>query len=355
MYLYIEGANLQMIIKQLPKLLLIALLIVSSMTVSSVLAQDSVECGDVIEAELDGDPMSFEVSVDDEVLLSISLQSEDFDTLIEVYEDGELIASDDDGGEGLNSYLLLTESGEFEIVVTSFSGSAEGDFELRVNCAGGCEVYDRELSNDDPEHLDFSAEEGDKILILAYSEEFDTLVNLLDANNNVIASDDDSAFGLNSLLIFDIEDDGDYFAEVTSFSGDSEGDFNVIICEDAGDVSPADGSAVNYIYLECGDTQTGTIDDDFPIVFFYYDGEAGDEITVTLSADGGDLDTYLAFFTQESAQTDETVAENDDADGTDSELTYELEDDGLMIIAATRYEFAEGTTSGDFEIELACS
>ena len=95
-----------MIIKQLPRLLLIALLIISSMTVSSVLAQDSVECGDVIEAELDGDPMSFEVSVDDEVLLSISLQSDDFDTLIEVYEDGELIASDDDGGEGLNSYLL---------------------------------------------------------------------------------------------------------------------------------------------------------------------------------------------------------------------------------------------------------
>lgn len=345
-----------MVIKQLPKILLLSLLVFSSMSVSNVFAQDAIACGDVIEAELDGEPMSFEISVDEGAILSLSLQSEDFDTLIEVYEDNDLIASDDDGGDGLNSYLILTESGDYEIVVTSFSGTAEGEFELRVDCAEGCESDDGALDSDVTAiQFGFSATEGDEILILAYTEEFDTFVNLLDDNNNVLASDDDSAFGFNSLLIFEIENDGDYFAEITSFSGDAEGDFSVIFCEYAGDIEPDSESIANYIYLECGDTATGTIDNDFPIVFYYYDGTEGDEITVTLSADDSDLDTYLAFFTQESAQTDETIAENDDAEGTNSELTYELDADGLIIIAASRLGFAEGTTEGDFEIELACS
>lgn len=340
-----------------PKVLVLALLIFSSMSVSNVLAQgkDEVECGGIIEETLDGDPIGYEFEVEDGVVLSIALQSEDFDTLIEIYEDGDLFASDDDGGDGLNSFIILTEPGVYEVVVTSFSGSAEGDFVLTVACAGECEVDTDELDDDETAmQFDFEAEEGDNVLLVAYSDDFDTFINLLDEDEDVLESDDDSAFGLNSLLVFEVEDDGDYLLEVTSFSGAEVGEFTVMICADAGDIAPTESTA-DYTFLECGDTITGTVDDDFPFVFFYYNGQDGDEITVTHSAQDGDLDPYLALFTIESSDNNETVAENDDTDGLNSEITYELEEDTIITIAASRYDFAEGTTSGEFEVELECN
>ena len=75
--------------------------------------------------------------------VTIAVESEDFDTYLEIYGPG-LVGGlwDDDGGPGANSRIMLAvpEDGAYEIVVSSFDGE-QGAFRLRAHRkrpAGGC-------------------------------------------------------------------------------------------------------------------------------------------------------------------------------------------------------------------------
>lgn len=68
----------------------------------------------------------------------ISLESAAFDTLLKVYRldrGGEPLATDDDGGGGLNSFLVFpaADGGRYVVRVTAFSGSGGGAYRLRVS------------------------------------------------------------------------------------------------------------------------------------------------------------------------------------------------------------------------------
>jgi len=68
----------------------------------------------------------------------ISLESAAFDTLLKVYRadrGGEPLATDDDGGGGLNSFLVFpaADGGRYVVRVTAFSGTAGGAYRLRVS------------------------------------------------------------------------------------------------------------------------------------------------------------------------------------------------------------------------------
>ncbi|MCI0682965.1 MAG: PPC domain-containing protein [Gemmataceae bacterium] len=68
--------------------------------------------------------------------LTIDLTSTAFDTYLRVEdEDGNEVAADDDGGEGLNSRVTLTppRAGNYRLIATSFRGGATGAFQLRVS------------------------------------------------------------------------------------------------------------------------------------------------------------------------------------------------------------------------------
>lgn len=70
---------------------------------------------------------------------TITLDAEAFDSMVKLYRandrDGEPIASDDDGGGGLNSMLNFAaeEAGDYVVRVTSFSGAGTGAYRLRVS------------------------------------------------------------------------------------------------------------------------------------------------------------------------------------------------------------------------------
>ncbi|GAB5492306.1 MAG: hypothetical protein Phog2KO_25210 [Phototrophicaceae bacterium] len=335
---------------QLP---ILALAILLFFSLSAVSAQDEITCDSSVEGELDGDTANYQISVEEGQLLYVSLESEDFDTLLEVYEDDELVFSDDDGGEGLNSLLAITEAGDYELVVTSFSGGAEGEFELNISCAGSCEAVEGELDGDTAE-FDFDVEEDATILALLTSDDFDTLVNLF-VDGDEVASDDDSAGSLNSLLVYEVEDAGEYTLEVTSFAGDAEGEFTLIYCTEAEEVEVDEADSSEIEIIECGDTIEGRVDNEFPLVVYFVEASEGDVITINLdAADGSDLDPYLGLYSPSSLEDAETVAENDDTDGLNSEIVYDVEEDGIHGIVATRYSFEEGTSEGDFELAVSC-
>ena len=71
-------------------------------------------------------------------------------------------------------------------------------------------------------------EAGDQITVDAISEEFDTLITLMDANGLIVNENDDGPDGsTNSLLFARINKAGKYTVRVRSYAGDGEGPFSV--------------------------------------------------------------------------------------------------------------------------------
>ena len=71
-------------------------------------------------------------------------------------------------------------------------------------------------------------EAGDQITVDAISEEFDTLVTLMDANGIIVNENDDGPDGsTNSLLFARINESGKYTVRVRSYAGDGAGPFSV--------------------------------------------------------------------------------------------------------------------------------
>lgn len=170
---------------------------------------ESVTVGDVVEASLAGEPLEYTVEVSEGQILSIRLESDDFDPMIELLDaSGEVINSDDDSGGGLNSELTFTvpASGSYTIRVTSINETAEGNFVLRLS-----EIEVQTLAFDTPIsvesdgtesfHFQFEAKAGDVVSIAGTSEEdTDTRLILMNPAGETIAEDDDGGQGINPLI-----------------------------------------------------------------------------------------------------------------------------------------------------------
>jgi hypothetical protein len=182
----------------------------------------------------------------------IAAESEDFDTVIQLRRTGtagEVLAENDDGGDGLNSRMAFTprESGPHVVRVLGFAGEAAGAYRVSVEplpplpapatLAGGTrevvewDVYRGTLSESDMEvdgrHAkDFAIrlEAGRTLMVRldAVDDSFDPMIHLLsaaDREGEPVAMDDDGGAGTNSFLIFDPETSGDYVLRVTAYSG----------------------------------------------------------------------------------------------------------------------------------------
>jgi len=202
----------------------------------------------------------------------------------------------------------------------------------------------------------FYGSEGDVFtLSMTQSEEgaLDPFLVVLGPNGEVIASDDDSGEDvLFSAAIDGVElpADGVYFVLATSFiaidnilveigeTGESaeEGESYELsisgITAPAEDVDP-EALLVNVSEIAVGDTLEAESSAEFPVVYFVFNGAAGDVVTVTAESD--DIDTVLHVF----APSGDRIAINDDDDvegGLNSAVRdVELPEDGPYLIFAT--------------------
>src|SRR5690606_7858487 len=103
---------------------------------TTAFAQDTIGVGDNINGEADDETVDYEIALKADQTVEITLESDDFDTVLEVYnEDGDLVGENDDGFDsGYNSFLEFTaeETGTYTIRVEAFGGEPDGDFELTV-------------------------------------------------------------------------------------------------------------------------------------------------------------------------------------------------------------------------------
>jgi hypothetical protein len=192
-----------------------------------------------------------------------SPQEGGFDTVLQLLRPGstEPLAENDDAGGALNSRLAFTpdRSGEYLIRVHSFSPEGRGPYTVRVEAmpplpppisaapsataTTSWRIWDGALGADDPDndgrHYDdylvhLGAGQHFVALDATGQEPFDTLVQLLrpeDREGDPIDADDDGGRDLNSLLVFDAGEAGDYVVRVTSFGENAAGPYRLRISD----------------------------------------------------------------------------------------------------------------------------
>ncbi len=159
---------------------------------------------------------------------------------------GEEVARDDDGGDGLNSYLeyTATRTGDFILEARGFSDIAEGGYRLRARTG--------DIPGDTTTDMTLSAESGDyregllspagdtdwyaidlgqgqtirvQLLNGGSNAVGDPLVTIRDASGAEVARDDDSGGELNSYLEYTPAAAGRYFIEARGFAEQAQGTY----------------------------------------------------------------------------------------------------------------------------------
>ena len=286
---------------------------------------------------------------------AIELISEAFDPVVLVgrMQGGEFnqLAMNDDGPEtGLNSRLIFTaaNSGEYVIRATPLSAGGQGAYTLAL--ARGPEVaaaqeiaiggsVDGSLNEDDSrgegvavaDAYRFTGREGQRIRIDMSSSDFDTYVELFDADHTSLAEDDDGGpEGTNSRLTFTLPATGTYFIEARAFA-EATGGYSLSVSEVEPEKAPetlAFGAPIQGEISEADSTDG----DDRRFDAFSFRGVAGQRVQAIMRS--GDFDTYLQV--GQAGTEFAALASDDDGlgEGTDSRLSFTLPEDGDYVLRA---------------------
>lgn len=158
-----------------------------------------VQIGRIYEGNLNGDEASFLINAERGQFFLFDLSSDDFDPLLEIYDEHHtMIARDDDSGLGNWPQLLFIapETAQFRLVVTGYSSPVTGGYILRVHGVAGDIAYGDTVT---VEHdglaskiFSLEAEEGDVINLYASTDDrIDTTLKLLGPDGAEIAYIDD--------------------------------------------------------------------------------------------------------------------------------------------------------------------
>jgi len=300
------------------------------------------------------DAFSFRARAGDR--FQIDLSSDAFDPVVRVGrmragEFNELAMNDDTAETGLNSRLIFTaeDGGDYIIRAMPLGTGGEGAYTLALARApelapaqpieiGG--TIEGALSEGDGKGASgatadayrFSGREGQRIRIDMSSDEFDTYVELFDAQHASLAEDDDGGpEGTNSRLTFTLPRTGDYFIEARAFTEATGGyvlSLSEVEPEKAPDVLPF-GSPIEGEISEADPTDS----EDRAFDAFAFSGVAGQRVQAIMRS--GDFDTYLQI--GRAGAEFEALASDDDGlgEGTDSRLSFTLPEDGDYVLRAS--------------------
>lgn len=206
----------------------------------------------------------------------------------------------------------------------------------------------------------FTGNEGDLVRIQMSSANgsLDTVVELLNQDERVLESNDDIVQGINrnSSIQTILPDDGQYIIRATRFepsdgSEPTTGDYSLSLTyidpETAG-VSPV------AVPIAPGETIVNTISDDQYLLFYTFNGQSGDLVTIEVNTQSGDLDAVLYLYGYTSSGDPIEIARNDDDPrGNTFDPLIEnqpLPRTGSYLIAVGR--FPDSTSTGDFSMTL---
>lgn len=104
--------------------------------------------------------------------------------------------------------------------------------------------------------------------------------------------------------------------------------------------------------IDFGETISGRISQDEPLLRYCFSGGAGDQIVIDLTRSSGSLDAFLELT---NVDGDKVYITNDDRSltTTDAQIIFELPETGAYVVNATRFDREDGTTQGTFELKLS--
>jgi hypothetical protein len=198
--------------------------------------------GETVEATAEDNFPTYSFSAEAEDVIAFDLISDNFDPFLEIQDaDGDVLASDDDSGDGFYARVLFVapEAGEYVLVVkASFGNNADGGYTLLSNGDLNQLVFGEptvvEVPQEGSVQVLFVGEEGQTVTIAATAEEdgVDTRLELADVTGNNIDSNDDFS-GLNpSLYRVILPLSGLYVVSVSPVGSDDAGSVSVVLTED---------------------------------------------------------------------------------------------------------------------------
>lgn len=295
------------------------------------------------------------------------------DPVVTILDDSGAAIFNRDDSQGRNDIafdpIAIPRSGRYSIVVGRFGyalGSTEGTYELIIERIGNGSAYGCALRYGDTvfNSIDnatnelfysFRALQGDivNIRMESRSGDLDPFLQVVDGGGFVMASNDDvigSGTDAEIESIF-IPQDGTYYIIATRYgqtSGTSSGNFVLTIEEAEG--SGLGNSAQAAIPIRLGNTVNGTLTNAEFERYYRFEAQRNDLITVRMARESDNLDTYLVI-TNANLQE---IAFNDDSNDTQNSLisAFLLPENGTYYLIATRFERENGTTTGDYVLEL---
>lgn len=223
------------------------------------------DIGQTIEATLlIGHWDIWEFEIDQPQNVTIRLRSSHFDPFLELYgphDEQTPLYTDDDSGRGRNATLYdipLSETGRYRIYARSYKDEGEGAYRLSLEPNAGfvpslansqAISYNSSHTNTLKTEQDvyyFSGKAGDTLAILLNSPDFDTYLELLDANALLLAENDDNGRDKNSALInITLPADDTYFIVVASYLLDASGTYSLELLS-----TPTDSELAGEISLD---------------------------------------------------------------------------------------------------------
>ena len=212
----------------------------------------------VYRGELDmNDPKSFaEFAYPTETLeasagdyYEIILMSAEFDTYLLIQDENGLpIAEDDDSGGATNSQISfpVPMDGTYTIVVKSYDDYAGGAYTLTILRGDGdaavgsmaVEQMTGSLSSESPVLFEdgtpyethvIDLQAGDEVDVTMIAQDFDSYLQIWDADGNSLVQDDDSGGGLNARASMTVPTSGTYQIIANSYSAEARGDYSLTV------------------------------------------------------------------------------------------------------------------------------
>ncbi len=318
-----------------------------------------VEMGQSLAGDLEspGVPAAFSLEGRSGDIVSITVESLEFDPLVTLQNSsGADIATDDDSAGNLNARIAnfqLPDTGTYLILVSSLSRSARGSFVLTVdqgtaaaqppptaepNMALGDDALtpgqsiSAVLSPDQPEaRFTFAAIADQEVTITASSAVFDPVLTLLDTDGAELAVDDDGAGALNARISkFRVPGDGMYTVVVSAFSPlIAQSPFNLLLELVDGSLTPTEDPG----QVTPGTTIEGELTVTQPEASYTFAGRAGD--TVTITARSNAFDTFLTLLGPDG---DILASDDDSAGNLNSQIAnFTLPQDGIYTAVVSSF------------------
>ena len=315
--------------------------------------------------------------------VTITAESDAFDTYLQLFDaDGRVVAEDDDSAGNLNAEIQdfpLTADGLYTVSVGSFGGGASGDFRLSLTAqvlfaqptatsATPEATSESTVFTTSPAAINigdtingtlpedsrsaiytFSGSAGQTVTITLSSTDFDSYLSLKDSSGEEIAYDDDSAGNLNAKIQdFTLPADGTYTIQATSFGSFVTGSFTLTLESGTG-VQPtpeATTTASNGGAISLNERVTGTLTETDSHVYYTFEGETGQVVTVTLESN--DFDAYLTLLRPDG----DTIATDDDSAGNLNAriANFSLPESGTYTLVVSG---SSGFSTGSFTLSTA--